>query len=534
MNDTLLIIGGRPQALAKADELGLRVVWLQQKKPMAPGQIDPADAVIMMNYRDWDSALPLVRAAHQTYGFTRVVSLVDQAMELVGQINDELGLPGTSRAVAHRFCDKLAMREHLRSTGFEDVAAAAVTDLEGLRRFGERHGYPVVLKPTDGTASRGVIRVETPEDAEDAWRAAAALRDRADLPFAAYYPVREFLAEEYLDGTEYSVEAFSFDGRHSLISVTGKSLEGVIETGHAQPATVTADDEAAITAYVTGFLDAMGLRDGASHTELRLTSRGPRIVESHNRVVGGRVMDLIRTVYGIDLEHYTVGWPFRLVPELPTRPEANGAAAVRFLTAEPGTVVAIEGADEVRAHPDVLDLELEVEVGDVVRAVTDNFFRSGELLVTATETAAAVELAESLSRKVRIVTRGPEVGSDAAQRGHAMTGGRVRARWRSRTGGPGPEVGRIRDAVHALVESGRFDAWLTELPDEVLIHLVAPLEMLAFQYYLDPPRERHLVRAARVACEAMEDHLDACPADLAGAFRRLRAALEPVPKTARR
>jgi biotin carboxylase len=410
VNDALLIIGGRPQALAKAKELGLRVVWLQQKKPLAPGQADPADAVIMMNYRDWDKALPMVRAAHRTFGFTRVVSLVDQAMELVGRINDEFGLPGTSRAVAHRFNDKLAMRAWLRETGFEDVAAEPAGDADGLRRFGARHGYPFVLKPTDGTASRGVLRIQGPEDVDPAWRSATQLRGRADLPFAAYYPVRDFLAEEYLDGTEYSVEAFSFDGRHSVIAVTGKSQDGVIETGHAQPAMLSAEDEAVIAAHVAGFLDAMGLRDGVSHTELRMTARGPRIVEGHNRVAGGRVMDLVEAVYGIDLERYTVGWPFRLVPELPRRPEARGAGAIRFLTAEPGTVEAIEGADEVRAHPGVLDLELDVTAGDVVPEVTDNFCRPGQVLVTAADTEAAAGLAETLARKVHIVTRRPATG----------------------------------------------------------------------------------------------------------------------------
>jgi len=410
MNDALLVIGGRPQALRKAKGLGLRVVWMQQKKPLSPGQADPADAVIMLNYRDWDSALPMVRAAHQAFGFTRVVSLVDQAMELVGQINDEFGLPGTSRAVAHRFTDKAAMRAWLRSTGFEDVAAEPVGDADGLRRFGARHGYPFVLKPTDGTASRGVVRIESPEDAGSAWQRATSLRERADLPFAAYYPVREFLAEEYLEGTEYSVEAFSFAGRHSVIAITGKSQDGFIETGHAQPATVPAGQETAIATYVTGFLDAMGLRDGVSHTELRMTSRGPRIIEGHNRVAGGRVMDLVEAVYGIDLERYAVGWPFHLVPELPRRPQARGAGAIRFLTAEPGTVEAIEGAEEVRAHPGVLDLQIDVQAGDVLPEVTDNFCRPGEVLVTAAETAEAVELAECLSRKVRIVTRRPGTG----------------------------------------------------------------------------------------------------------------------------
>lgn len=108
-----------------------------------------------------------------------------------------------------------------------------------------------------------------------------------------------------------------------------------------------------------------------------------------------------------------------------------------------------------------------------------------------------------------------------------MAGRRGMARWRSRTGNV--DMDRLREAVRALVETGRGDAWLTEVPDEVLLRFVAPMEMLTFQYYLDPPRDRHLARAARVACESMEDHLDACPADLAEAFRHLRAALAPAP-----
>ena len=407
MTGTLLVIGGRPQAIVKARDLGLRVVWLQHRKPVKAEAATAAEAVLMQDLRDWDRVLPLVRAAHQAYGFTRVVSLVDQAMELVGAINDEFGLPGTSREVAHRFCDKSAMREWLRHTGFEDVAARRIDDAGALRRFADAHGYPVVLKPVDGTASRGVVRVGAPAAVESAWRAADALRDRDDLPFAAYYPVRELMAEEYLDGPEYSVEAFSSAGRHSVVAITGKVWAGHVELGHAQPAVLTADDEAAVASHVAGFLDTMGLRDGVSHTEVRLTAGGPRIVEGHNRVAGGRIMDLVQAVTGIDLERHAVGHPFGLVDELPERVAAHRAAATHFLVADPGTVVTVEQADEVRDHPDVLDLEVDVAVGDEVREVTDNFCRSGQVLVTAGDTATAMELARALAAKVRIVTLGP-------------------------------------------------------------------------------------------------------------------------------
>lgn len=79
----------------------------------------------------------------------------------------------------------------------------------------------------------------------------------------------------------------------------------------------------------------------------------------------------------------------------------------------------------------------------------------------------------------------------------------------------------VRAAVRDVIEAPRYDAWLMEMPDEMLIRLAAPLEMLQFQFYVVPPLERHLVRAARVSCEACATGLESCPPDMQQAFRAL-------------
>lgn len=404
MTDSILIIGGRLQAVEKAKALGLRVVLLQHKERLLPGQAETADALLLVDYLDPDIAVPIVRAAHQVYRFGAVVSLVDQAMELVGRLNDELDLPGTRYSVAHRFHDKLAMRRWLAETGFETVAAEEVTDTEALGRFADRHGYPVVLKPADGTGSRGVLRVDGPDQLAAAWQAAAELRGRTDLPMATFYPVDRLIAEEYLDGPEYSAETFSFDGRHLVVAFTEKLSDGVLEMGHAQPAPLPERVAAELADYLATFLTAMGLRDGVAHTEFKLTSAGPRVVESHDRVAGDRVMDLVGAAYGLDFEQYAVGWPHRLVPALADRPVARCAAVTRFLAAEPGLVRSVEGVAEARAYPGVLDVDLAVQPGDRVPAVRDNFDRLGQILVTAEDVPAARQLCDALLEKIRIVT----------------------------------------------------------------------------------------------------------------------------------
>jgi hypothetical protein len=83
------------------------------------------------------------------------------------------------------------------------------------------------------------------------------------------------------------------------------------------------------------------------------------------------------------------------------------------------------------------------------------------------------------------------------------------------------DLAEVRAAAAEVVEGPRSADWLAEVPDQVLIEVAAPLEVLSFHYYLQPPRERHLARAARVACEAVRGQLAGCPPDMAAAFRRL-------------
>jgi len=403
--DTILIIGGRVEALQKAKDLGLRIVFLQHKERLLPGQAEVADVLLLVDYLDWEVTRPLVRAAHEAYGFTAVMTLVEQATELAGRINDLLGLPGTSYEVSHRFHDKQRMREWLDTTGFESVGCAAVRSGGDIRDFGSRYGFPVVVKPLDGTASRGVAVVERPEDADTQWEQLTGLRNRPDLPMATFYPVDGFIAEEYIDGTEYSVETFSFDGRHIVVSITDKFAVGCIETGHALPAVLEPDVERTVVDHVTGFLTAMGLRDGVGHTEVKLSSKGPRIIEGHDRVAGDRLLDLMTVTHGFDMEQYASGWPMRKVPELTDRPAVLRGSATKWVTAAPGVVESVEGAEELRTLPGVFSVDVHVAPGDVVTEMTDNFGRHVQVLVTAEDTPAAIERLDAVLDRVRIVTR---------------------------------------------------------------------------------------------------------------------------------
>ncbi|MFJ6948451.1 ATP-grasp domain-containing protein [Streptomyces wuyuanensis] len=254
----------------------------------------------------------------------------------------------------------------------------------------------------------GVFCVRDPAEADGVAERFRSLddghRDTRDLSGAGSFD--EFLMEEFLDGPEVSVETLTFDGRHMVVAVTDKECggPGFVEIGHSQPSRRPAGTLGEVTRLVTDFLDAVGLCSGPGHTEVKLTSRGPRIVESHNRVGGDRINELTRIVHGVDMERLALG-AMSGVPAPPAAsPEPLGGAAVRFLTPEPGRVVEVTGADAVRADPAFVDLRLEVGPGDVLPPLTWNADKAGHVIARGATAAEAVAHVRRLAEAIHVRT----------------------------------------------------------------------------------------------------------------------------------
>lgn len=414
---TLLLIGHPTEAVLAAKSLGLDVILFQHKSKFAQDQARYSDAMFLVDYTDTDAALALADAAHRIWGFSAALSMTDAGLELSGRINDRYGLGGTGFEVSHRLHDKWAMRQRLAGSGVPTVGAMLVNDRESLWSFAAAYGYPFILKPADLSGGFGVRRIDGPSEIDAAWDRLRNWQESGmEKGPSSLLPVGDFIMEEYADGPEYSVEAFSFAGRHVVIAVTEKLADEryFAELGHIVPARVPTATEQDIAAAVTRFLDVVGIADGPTHTEVRLGRYGPVVIESHNRAGGGRIRDLVQAGYGIDLTRYIVGWPFGLVDELPGRPEPVGGACVRFLYGPAGRVEAVHGIADAAAHPDVIAAESFVAPGDEVRPLRDNFDRLALLAVRGPDSDAAVRLCdELLDNVVRI-----DVASEYAVAGY--------------------------------------------------------------------------------------------------------------------
>jgi biotin carboxylase len=392
----LLIGAGREgeDLLEETKAMGLRVVNINSKKTFKPAFLPLVEHAILIDYEDLDALVPIARVLAEVYPFNSVISLSEDGLVPAAHVARALGLPGSSVETVELLKDKARMRTHLNQAGISPVAARVGSSADDIATFFSLHGKAIV-KPVDGAGSFAVFTVASPEDAAPA---AAGL---------AAEGMTRFLMEQYLDGPEISVESFSFNGRHVLVAMTDKVvLDHHVEGGHCVPSLIDGEQAAQAGALVSAFLDAIGLRDGPAHTEIKLTARGPRIVESHNRVGGDRINELVRQAYGVSLKGLAMGWAAGVSAALDAPPPQLRAAAIRYLVAEPGVVGAIDGLATVRALPGFVELRIDVACGDTVGPVRCSSDRAGHVIATGATQAEAIARCEDMIARIRITTSG--------------------------------------------------------------------------------------------------------------------------------
>lgn len=380
MSPRIAVIAGTPSLLQAARALGVDVVFA------SPHEGGGAATHVAVDPSDHGALVEALAPLHRRSPFARVLSLTEPGLMPAAVAAEALGIDGNGVATVRLLMDKVAMRERLSAVAGQRVLARRVGDLEGLEALRVEAGGVAVVKPIDGVGSACVFRVGGPDDCAAAWRC---VRE------AGYTAA---IAEAFLDGPEFSVEGFSSDCRHTIHAIADKFvLDNHVEIGHAVPARLTAAEHVAIAAAVVEFLSIVGLREGPSHTEVKLTARGPRIIESHSRIGGDKIRMLLLRAYGVDLVRATVAVPLGLQPPPVARP-AHGGAAIRFLAPSPGVVRDIA----VPAVPEHAEVELAIAIGDRIAPVRRSTDRSGYVLCSGIDRDAAIAEARRLADAIRI------------------------------------------------------------------------------------------------------------------------------------
>ena len=170
------------------------------------------------------------------------------------------------------------------------------------------------------------------------------------------------------------------------------------------PAPIDNETARQVKDFIPQFLDCIGLRDGPAHTELKITPYGIRVLETHNRIGGDRLPDLVELTTGLDMYKYSLLWPLGMIDALEEDPHPVGGAATEYFTPRPGIVRNVYGVELCRRNPGVFEIHLPLKPGDTVPALRDTSGRSGYITCVGETSEEARERCSRYMQQITIDT----------------------------------------------------------------------------------------------------------------------------------
>ena len=290
MKKKLAIIGAsylQMPIVKKAKEMGLETICFAWEDGAVCKDI--ADQFYPISIIDKEAILQKC----QELGIDGITSIAsDTAVVTVNYVASRMGLISNPDDYSETTTNKYLMRQCFMGNGIPSPKFALVDDTNQYNIKGFK--FPLIVKPTDRSGSRGVEKVLDPVQLEEAISRA----QKESFEHKA-------IIEEYVTGREISVESISYKGNHHVLQITDKVTTGApffVELEHHQPSSLPDTIKAQVKDIVLHALDALHIQFGASHSELKITEDGDiRVIEIGARMGGDFIgSDLVRQSTGYD------------------------------------------------------------------------------------------------------------------------------------------------------------------------------------------------------------------------------------------
>lgn len=282
-------------AIERAKTCGYRTVVCDYL-PDNPGQYH-ADAFYCVSTTDPEAVLEVARAEHAE-GIVAYSS--DPAAPTAAYVAEALGLPTNPYDSVHILSTKTRFREYLRSIGLpclQSVAVPASASPEAVRELVSGLKFPIVVKPSDSSGSKGVTVLQSPDGLEAACESARRFNRNGEL-----------IAEEYIENAlSYVVggDIFVVDGRICFWGLGNDERNAtvpIVPHMFSMPVKLAPDQLARAKDALQTLVTSLGIRFGEMNVEIIMGPDGePYILELGARAGGAMVPVLLTDASGIDM-----------------------------------------------------------------------------------------------------------------------------------------------------------------------------------------------------------------------------------------
>jgi biotin carboxylase len=199
----------------------------------------------------------------------------DASVPTVSYVAEKMALIGNNFKDSIVTTDKFQMRKRFSEFSVASPKYCIAESDYSVNEF----RFPVIVKPTDRSGSRGVKKIENPGDVQ------VAVQRAKNESFT-----NNAIVEEYISGSEVSVESISWNGKHYILAITDKVTTEepyFVELEHHQPSSLSDEIQDKIKDETLKALSALNIKYGASHSEFKITSSGEVFVIEVGARMGG-------------------------------------------------------------------------------------------------------------------------------------------------------------------------------------------------------------------------------------------------------
>lgn len=305
------------------------------------------------------------------------ISMCSEAgMHTAAVIREHFHLPGPDIELSRKLTNKVAQRTCWSAANLPVPVWKACKTVEEGELAAKEIGYPLIVKPADSAGSRGVTKVLDETELQNALEAAFDNTKSGDI-----------ICESFFQGTEYTVESFSINGKHHIIATTEKlkvdSSRGTI-ANCIHTTELPVDRLRIINETAQQALTALGYTSGVGHTEVIFDETGKGIiVETAGRGAGFMLFEKFQKMTsGFDAVKAAINDCIGHTVELPETLESK-PCVLSFFPSSEGVLREIHGFDEIEQNENlVVGLFAEIGHKTVASNVGDQA-RLGYILASA-------------------------------------------------------------------------------------------------------------------------------------------------------
>lgn len=354
-----------------------------------------ADKFKHLNFSDAEMLLNFLK----NHAVDAIMPINDWGTQSAAKVSKALGLIGISEEAALAATDKGIMRDKWRESGLPNPNYFVFSSVEELQNRVSEIGFPCVIKPTDsGGSGRGISVLQGPEDLEWAYEFAK--------PFVRN---NRMICEGFVEGTELTIESITYKGKTTILAMSDKvkpELRTRVATSLNYPANLNLEQQSLVEDTVIRAVNALGIDCGMAHTEVIIQDMDVTLVETGARGGGGHIFHtIIEAVSGINAP---VALAQILTGEKPVLyPVLRNGSVYRFFNPPYGKLERVEGIEEVKKWPGILDIGLMKFPGDIVGDLRNSLERAGHVITSGIDRNAAVALADKAEQAVKFISSTP-------------------------------------------------------------------------------------------------------------------------------